>query len=252
MCEAMLNESELNRYRRQISLPEIGTDGQEKLKRARVLVCGAGGLGSPVAVYLAAAGIGFLRIVDDDRVSLDNLNRQILHGDADIGKPKVISAGEALKGLNPNVFVESHKVRATAENVHSLASGVDIIVDALDNFGARYLLNGAAVELGVPLVHGAVSGFEGRALTIVPGEGACLRCMYRGDAIESETFPVIGVTPAVIGAIQATEVIKLVLGVGDLLTNRLMVYDGLHLTWKEFRLRMNPGCDHCGPLQRKE
>lgn len=248
----MLTDFELRRYVRQISLPEIGESGQERLKSSKVLVCGAGGLGSPVALYLAAAGIGSLRIIDDDRVSLDNLNRQILYGDADIGRLKADSAAETLSKLNPHIVIESSSERITTENAGKIASGVHVIVDALDNLETRYILNRTAVNLGVPLVHGAISGFEGRVLTIVPGRSACLRCMHRGKAPSPATFPVIGVTPAVIGAIQATEAIKILLNVGRLLTNRMIVYDGLQLTWKEFRLKKNPKCDHCAHLQEED
>lgn len=241
----MLTPSELKRYRRQISLPEIGETGQERLKHARVTVCGAGGLGSSAALSLAAAGIGVLRIIDYDRVSLDNLNRQMLHGDADIGRVKAASAAETLRQINPHIAVESIAEKMTAENVGDLLSGSDVIVDALDNLEARYILNKTSVDLNIPLIHGAVGGFEGRVLTIIPGTSACLRCMHRGEPPAAATFPVIGVTPAVIGAVQATEVIKLILNIGELLTNRLMVYDGLQLTWNEFRLKQNPACDHC-------
>jgi molybdopterin/thiamine biosynthesis adenylyltransferase len=247
----MLTAAELKRYDRQISLPEIGKSGQERLSQARVLICGAGGLGSPVALYLAAAGIGVLKIVDCDSVSLDNLNRQILHGDADIGKHKVASARETLKRLNPFVTVETCTERISAENALNMASDADVIVDALDNLETRYIMNKAAVDLGTPLVHGAVTGFEGRILTVVPGKSACLRCMHRGDAPAAETFSVIGVTPAVMGSIQATEVIKLVLNIGEVLMNRLIIYDGLNLTWNEFKLKKNPECTHCGHLSEE-
>jgi adenylyltransferase/sulfurtransferase len=244
----MLTATELKRYTRQISLPEIGERGQERLKQARVLICGAGGLGSPIALYLAAAGIGVLKIVDCDYVSLNNLNRQILHGDDDIGKPKPASACETLNRLNPLVTVETCSERITLENISEIASGADVIVDALDNLETRYILNKISIDLAIPFVHGAVNGFEGRAMTIIPGKSACLRCLHRGPPPPPATFPVIGVTPAVIGAIQATEVIKIVLNAGRLLANRLIVFDGLDLTWNELKLKRNPLCPHCGHL----
>jgi molybdopterin-synthase adenylyltransferase len=252
MEEGMLTFAELKRYQRQTSLPELGETGQVKLKRARVVICGAGGLGSPAAIYLAAAGIGSLRIIDFDHVSLDNLNRQILHGHDDIDRLKVDSAKQTLKNLNPDIAVEVFEEKITVHNIQRLVSSANVVIDALDNFETRYIVNKAAVQLRIPLVHGAIKGFEGRALTIVPGKSACLRCMHPGAAPPANAFPVIGVTPGVIGAIQATEAIKLVLGIGTLLTNRLVVYDGLCLTLEEFALTMNPLCPHCGHLQKRE
>jgi molybdopterin-synthase adenylyltransferase len=252
MEQGMLTIGELKRYQRQTSLPELGEAGQVKLKNARVLICGAGGLGSPAAIYLAAAGIGSLRIVDNDRVSLDNLNRQILHGHDDVDRLKVDSAKQTLQSLNPEIAVEALEEKITTHNCQQLVSSAHVIIDALDNLETRYIINEAAVHLRIPLVHGAINGFEGRALTIIPGESACLRCMHPGAAPPANTFPVIGVTPGVIGAIQATEAIKLILGVGTLLTNRLMVYDGLGLTLKAFALTMNPLCPDCGRLQKRE
>ncbi len=241
----MLNSDELQRYDRQIMLPEIGPAGQEKLKSARVLVAGAGGLGSPICVYLAAAGVGMIRVVDHDRVDLSNLNRQVLHWNRDVGRRKVESAGEKLGNLNPDITLELLGETIGEENITQMTADVDLIVDAMDNLPTRYLLNRTAIERGIPFFHGAVYGFEGRAMTIIPGEGACLRCMYRGD-VPAEKFPVIGVAPGVIGCIQATEVMKYILGVGDLLINTLLVYDGLSLEFTKFTVQRNPECDHCG------
>lgn len=241
----MLNSDELQRYDRQIMLPEIGPAGQEKLKSARVLVAGAGGLGSPICVYLAAAGVGTIRVVDHDRVDLSNLNRQVLHWNRDVGRRKVDSAGEKLGNLNPDITLELLGETIGEENITQMTADVDLIVDAMDNLPTRYLLNRTAIARGIPFFHGAVYGFEGRAMTIIPGEGACLRCMYRGD-VPAEKFPVIGVAPGVIGCIQATEVMKYILGVGDLLINTLLVYDGLSLEFTKFTVQRNPECDHCG------
>jgi adenylyltransferase/sulfurtransferase len=230
---------------------EIGQEGQGKLKRSRVVIAGSGGLGSPIAIYLTAAGIGMIRLIDHDRVALSNLNRQILHWEEDVGRKKVDSAKTKLRNLNSTVEIQAIAETITEENVSELVGGCDAIVDAMDNLPTRYILNRCAVEKNIPFIHGAVNGFEGRVMTVIPGETACLRCMYRG-LVPQEKFPVIGVAPAVIGSIQATEVIKYLVGIGNLLTNRLLIYDGLKATFSEFRLNKNPNCDHCGPLAGKE
>jgi molybdopterin/thiamine biosynthesis adenylyltransferase len=247
----MLSERERERYDRQIMMPEIGEEGQERLKRARVFVAGAGGLGSPVSIYLAVAGVGKIRIVDHDTVDLTNLNRQILHRDGDLGSRKVDSAVDKLRGLNPDVEVEAIGDTINVDNVLRLVEGFDLIVDAMDNLPTRYLLNKAAIDRNIPFFHGAVRGLEGRVMTVIPGETACLRCMYRGPVPE-EKFPVIGVAPAVIGAVQATEVIKYIVGMGDLLKNRLLLYDGLDMRFREFKVSRNPQCEHCGHSAGKE
>ncbi|BBO85927.1 HesA/MoeB/ThiF family protein [Desulfosarcina ovata] len=243
---ACLSAEERERYDRQVRIDEIGTVGQEKLKQSRVFVCGAGGLGSPAAIYLAAAGVGAITLVDPDRVALSNLNRQVLHGDDDIGRPKVDSAKATLGHLAPHVAVKTDSVRVTAANVHHLVDGHDVIIDAVDNPETRYRLNRAALDLNIPFIHGAVNGFEGRIMTIVPGKSTCLRCLYRGPVAAAEALPVIGATPGIIGALQATEAIKVITGIGGLLTDRLLIYDGLKLTWREFTVHKNPHCDHCG------
>ncbi len=247
----MLTPSERERYDRQILIKEIGQEGQEKLKRSRVVVAGTGGLGSPIALYLTAAGVGMIRIIDHDQVALSNLNRQILHWEEDVGRKKVDSASAKLRNLNSSAEIQAIAETITEKNVSDLVDGCDAIVDAMDNLPTRYILNRCAIEKNVPFFHGAVNGFEGRAMTVLPGETACLRCMYRG-LVPQEKFPVIGVAPAVIGSIQATEVVKYLVGIGKLLTNRLLVYDGLRVTFSEFRLSKNPNCDHCGSLARKE
>lgn len=247
----MLTTEELQRYDRQIMVPEIGRAGQEKLKQARVFVAGAGGLGSPVTIYLAAAGLGTIRVADHDTVDASNLNRQVLHWDEDVGRKKVASASEKLRRLNPHVKIEPLEETITEENAQALASGCDGIVDAMDNLDTRYILNKAAVELNIPFFHGAVRGLEGRVMTVLPGKSACLRCLYRGP-VPQEKFPVLGATPAVIGCIQATEVIKYIIRIGELLTNRLLMYDGLNLKFTEFKVARNPDCDHCGHRSKKE
>jgi len=248
----MLTTDELARYDRQIMIRGFGKEGQEKLKRARVFVAGGGGLGSPSSIYLAAAGVGMIRIVDHDSVELSNLNRQVLHWDKDIGKRKVASAAEKLEKLNQRVKIEAIDERITEANVSQLVSGFDLIVDAMDNLPTRYLLNKAALEKNIPFFHGAAYGFEGRAMTVIPGKTACLECVYHGATTPGGKFPVIGVTPAVIGCIQAVEVIKYIVGIGELLTNKLLIYDGLKMEFTELKVKKDPNCEHCGHLGGKE
>ncbi len=243
----MLTANERERYDRQMMIGEIGQEGQEKLKRSRVVIAGAGGLGSPIAIYLTAAGVGRIRMIDHDQVALSNLNRQILHWEEDIGRKKVDSAKDKLRRLNSAVEIEAIAETITEGNVFALLDGGDVLVDAMDNLPGRYLLNRCAMKKKIPFFHGAVNGFEGRAMTVLPGKTACLRCMYRGS-VPQEKFPVIGVAPAVIGSIQATEVIKYLIGIGQLLTNRLLIYDGLKGDFNEFTVNRNPDCDHCGSL----
>ena len=241
----MLTPREQERYDRQIMIGQIGQEGQEKLKRARVVVAGAGGLGSPIAFYLTAAGVGMIRMIDHDEVALSNLNRQILHWEEDIGRKKVDSARTKLRSLNSEVEIEAVAETITEENVSRLVEGCDAIIDAMDNLPTRYVLNRCAVEKDIPFFHGAVNGFEGRVMTVIPRKTACLRCMYRGT-VSREKFPVLGVAPAVVGSIQATEVIKYLVGIGELLTDRLLAYNGMDLTFREFKIKKNPECDHCG------
>ena len=246
----MLSHEELERYSRQILINGFGEEGQARLKKAKVFIAGAGGLGSAAATYLAVAGGGTIRVVDHDRVELSNLNRQILHRDEDIGKNKVDSAAKRLKGLNTEVKIEAVAEKITEANISELVAGFDLIVDAMDNLPTRYLLNKTAIDKKIPFFHGAVNGFEGRAMTIIPGQTACLMCVYRGAVVEG-SFPVVGVTPGVIGCIQATEVIKYLLGTGQLLGNQLLVYDGLNMKFTQFKVKRDPDCQHCGALKDK-
>jgi len=246
----MLSQEELERYSRQILINGFGEEGQARLKKAKVFIAGIGGLGSVTATYLAAAGVGTIRVVDHDRVELSNLNRQILHRDEDIGEKKVDSAAKRLKGINPEVKIEALEEKITEANISRLVAGFDLIVDAMDNLPTRYLLNKTAIEKSIPFFHGAVNGFEGRAMTVIPGQTACLRCVYRGAVVEG-SFPVVGVTPGIIGCIQATEVIKYLLGTGQLLGNRLLVYDGLNMKFTQFKVKRDPNCPHCGALKDK-
>ena len=247
----MLTTNELERYDRQIMIRGLGEEGQEKLKQAKVFIAGAGGLGCSVSMHLTAAGIGVLRIVDHDKVELSNLNRQVLHWDENIGRGKTSSAAEKLKRLNPGVEIEAIEEVITEVNVSQLVADFDLIVDAMDNLPTRYLLNKAAIDKNIPFFHGAVYGFEGRAMTIIPGKSACLQCVYHGAVTPERKFPVIGVTPAVIGCIQAAEVIKYIAGIGELLTNRLLIYDGLNLKFTEFKVKKDPDCEHCGQQLRR-
>lgn len=246
----MLTHREKQRYNRQIMLPEIGEAGQEKLKMSHVVIAGGGGLGSTAALYLVAAGIGTIRIIDNDRVELSNLNRQILHWDKDIGKSKTSSALEKLCQINKNVVIETVSKTINKTNVSSLVAGFDIIVDAMDNIPARLLLNKAAIEHNVPFVHGAVYGLEGRVTTIIPGKTACLKC-FCNDTPVHEKFPVLATTPAIIGVIQATEVIKYLTGIGRLLGNRLLIYDGLNMKFTELALKNNKNCEQCSHILKR-
>ena len=234
----------------------VGVDGQAKLEVARVLLVGAGGLGSPAAFYLAAAGVGHLRIADDDVVDRSNLQRQILHTEARIGLPKVASAAVALSALNPRTSVEAVRERVTAANVERLLDGVDVVIDGADNFPARYLLNDACVKLGKPLVYGAVHRFEGQASVFDAGRhrgsAPCYRCLFP-EPPPPEAAPncaeagVLGVLPGVIGLLQATEAIKLLLGIGDTLRGRLLQFDALAMRFRETRLAADPQCPVCAP-----
>jgi molybdopterin-synthase adenylyltransferase len=244
----MLSQDELARYDRQIMIPEIGLEGQEKLKNARVFIAGAGGLGSPVTMYLAAAGVGTLVIADNDRVDISNLNRQILHWTGNIGEKKVESAREKINSFNEHIKVEIIDETINDDNIPGLTHGCDAIIDAMDNIGTRFVLNRAAMKWRIPFFHGAVSGLEGRVTTIIPGKTACIGCMYKADT-KSGKFPVIGVTPGLIGIIQATEVIKYLTNMGELLANRLLIYDGMDLRFREFQLNRNPDCRECNQVQ---
>ena len=240
----MLTEKEKEKYDRQIMI--YGEAGQEKLKKAKVFLAGAGGLGSPIAIYLTAAGIGTIRIADHDKVELSNLNRQVLHWEENVGGRKTESAAAKLRKLNPDVKIETITDTITEANVLQLVGDTDVIVDAMDNLPTRYILNKAAILKGIPFIHGAVYGFEGRAMTIVPGKSACLNCLYHNVKVPKEKFPVIGVAPAVIGCIEATEVIKYITGLGELLTDRILNYDGLRMRFTEFIIKPDPSCEQCG------
>ncbi len=238
------------RYSRHLLVPEVGIEGQQKLLDARVLLLGAGGLGSPTALYLAAAGVGTLGIVDDDVVDLSNLQRQVIHTTERIGTPKVDSAAETIKALNPDVEVVGYPTRLDASNIIEIIGGWDIIVDGADNFPTRYLLNDASIRLGIPVVSAAILGFEGQLSVFAPGRGPCYRCLFRQPP-PAELAPscgangVIGVLPGTMGLLQATEVIKLIIGAGDPLIGRLLMYDALAASFTELKVRQDPECPIC-------
>ncbi len=238
----ILKNAEKERYSRQIRL--FGEEGQKKLKRTRVFIAGAGGLGSIVSLYMAAAGFGRIRIVDCDSVELSNLNRQVLHGSDDVGRNKAKSAYETLTGINPEVEVEGIVETIAEDNIDHLLQGCDMIMDAMDNFSTRYLLNMAALDRKIPLFHGAISGYQGQATTIIPGKTACLRCIFP-RAPPASVFPALGSTCGVIGSIQVTEAVKFVLGSGELLKNRLLLWDGLNACLDEVCCERNLGCMDC-------
>ncbi len=238
------------RYSRHLLVPEVGVEGQQKLLDARVLLLGAGGLGSPTALYLAAAGVGTLGIVDDDVVDLSNLQRQVIHTTERVGTPKVDSAAETIKALNPDVEVVGYPTRLDASNIIEIIGGWDIIVDGADNFPTRYLLNDASIRLGIPVVSAAILGFEGQLSVFAPGRGPCYRCLFRQPP-PAELAPscgangVIGVLPGTMGLLQATEVIKLIIGAGDPLIGRLLMYDALAASFTELKVRQDPECPIC-------
>ena len=246
----------LERYSRHLRLPQVGLEGQEKLEKARVLMVGAGGLGSPAAYYLAAAGVGFLRLVDDDVVDRSNLQRQILHTEARIGMAKVDSASESLMALNPRVRVDAVRARVTPDNVEALLADVDVVIDGADNFPTRYLLSDACVQLGKPLVYGAVHRFEGQVSVFDAGRrrgvAPCYRCLFpeppsADEAPNCAEAGGLGVLPGIIGLLQANEAIKLVLGIGEPLTGRLLQFDALGMRFHEARLGPDPNCTGCAP-----
>jgi molybdopterin/thiamine biosynthesis adenylyltransferase/rhodanese-related sulfurtransferase len=245
-----LTPDQRNRYQRHLLLPEVDVEGQLKLLDARVLLLGAGGLGSPAALYLAAAGVGTIGIVDMDIVDDSNLQRQILHNVDRLGERKVDSAKKTLTLLNPDVNVVTHDVRLGADNVMDILSGYDLVIDGADNFPVRYLLNDAALKLGVPVVHGSIFRFEGQATVFKPHDGPCYRC-FLPEPPPAELAPscaeagVLGVLPGIIGSVQAIEAIKLILGIGDDLSGRLLAYDSLEQSFRTFKLRRDPDCPTC-------
>ncbi|MGQ0537547.1 MAG: molybdopterin-synthase adenylyltransferase MoeB [Gemmatimonadaceae bacterium] len=254
---ATLDREELSRYSRHLLLPEVGREGQERLKQARVLVIGAGGLGSPVLLYLAAAGVGTLGIVDYDAVDVTNLQRQVLYGTGDVGIEKTRAAEGRVRDLNPGVHVERHGERLTAANALALFARYDLVVDGTDNFATRYLVNDACVISGKPNVYGSIFRFDGQASVFCTADGPCYRCLYpepppAGLVPSCAEGGVLGVLPGLIGVIQATETIKLLLGVGDPLVGRLLLVDALGANFRTVNVKRNPNCPACGTREIAE
>ncbi len=246
-----LSNAEVARYSRHLIMPEVGMEGQLKLKAASVLCIGAGGLGSPVALYLAAAGVGRIGIVDFDVVDYSNLQRQIIHGTPDVGRPKLDSARDRLEAINPEITVVTHDVALSSANALELLSGYDIIVDGTDNFPTRYLVNDACVILGKPNVYGSIFRFEGQVSVFATKDGPCYRCLYPeppppGLVPSCAEGGVLGILPGVIGTIQATEAVKLIIGAGEPLIDRFMIYDALRMRFRELKLKRDPECPVCG------
>jgi molybdopterin/thiamine biosynthesis adenylyltransferase len=250
MSDPNLDAEQLDRYSRHVIMDDVGPEGQAALLDASVLVVGAGGLGSPVCQYLAAAGVGRLGIADADRVERSNLQRQVIHGDGDVGRPKVDSAAEFVADLNPDVTVDRHDLRVDADNVIDLVADYDVVVDASDNFPTRFLLNDACVLADTPLSHGAIYRFEGQATTVTGGQ-PCYRCLFPeappdGAVPDCATAGVLGVLPGVVGGFQATEAVKLILDEGETLDGRLLVYDASDMSTEEVPVAPNPDCPVCG------
>jgi molybdopterin/thiamine biosynthesis adenylyltransferase/rhodanese-related sulfurtransferase/molybdopterin converting factor small subunit len=247
----MLSNEEIARYSRHVIIPEVGMTGQRKLKAASVLMIGTGGLGAPLGMYLAAAGVGRLGLVDFDVVDVSNLQRQIIHGTRDVGRPKIASARDRLEDINPHVEIETHETRLTGANALQLFGNYDVIVDGTDNFPTRYLVNDACVLTGKPNVYGSIFRFEGQASVFWAERGACYRCLYSeppppGLVPSCAEGGVLGVLPGIIGAIQATEALKIILGAPDIMVNRLLLFDAWRMRFRELKLRKNPDCPVCG------
>ncbi|MFB6231978.1 MAG: molybdopterin-synthase adenylyltransferase MoeB [Salinibacter sp.] len=249
--QAELSSDELQRYSRHLTLPEFGREGQEKLKNASVLLVGAGGLGSPAATYLAAAGVGRIGLVDFDTVEASNLQRQILYGTSDVGRPKLDAASERLEDLNPHVEVERHEVRLTSDNALGIIDDYDVVADGTDNFPTRYLVNDACVMTGTPNVYASIFRFEGQVSVFATEDGPCYRCLYEeppppGLVPSCAEGGVLGILPGFIGTLQATEVIKLLADVGEPLVGRLLMSDALHMDFRTVNVPTNPDCPVCG------
>jgi molybdopterin/thiamine biosynthesis adenylyltransferase len=244
-----LTEEDRIRYDRQILYPAFGEEGQRKLRQAHVLIAGVGGLGSPVAIYLACAGVGKLTVVDSDAVELSNLNRQILHWEEDIGEKKVISAARKLKQLNSTVEMNARAMRITAENFPGLLEGVDLVMDCMDNMATRFILNEGCVKAGIPLIHGGIYGMMGEITTIIPGQTPCFECIFPRDVEGKSPFPVFGFTPALIASLQVMEAIKLLAGFGELLAGKMLYVRGEETIFMTVDLQKNEACRVCGGVK---
>lgn len=247
----MFTDEQIERYSRHIILKEVGGKGQKKLLDGKVLIIGAGGLGSPAALYLAAAGVGVIGIADADVVDVSNLQRQVIHHTPDVGKAKVLSAKEKMEAINPDVRVNAYQTWISAENILDIVKDYDFVIDGTDNFAAKFLINDACVMAGKPFSHGGILHFIGQTITVKPGESACYRCIFptpppRDSIPTCAQAGVIGVLPGVIGSIQATEAVKFLIGVGELLTDRLLIYDAEGMEFRNVPIRKNPRCPLCG------
>jgi len=246
-----MDNNQILRYSRQLILNEVGTKGQEKLLNTKVLVIGAGGLGSPALYYLAAAGVGNIGVVDFDAVGISNLQRQILYSTEDLGKKKVDMAAERLIKLNPDVNITKYPIRISAENIEEIVDDYDVVLDCVDNFSARYLISDCCYLKKKPLVEGAVIGFTGILMTIIPGKTPCYRCLYpvppkEGEVPTCSDIGIMGMVAGTIGSLQAMEAVKLAMGIGDIMAGRVLFYDGFDLTFREMKLENNKNCELCG------
>lgn len=240
-----LSISEKERYDRQMRISGWGQEGQKKLKQSKIVVMGVGGLGCPAALYLAAAGVGHLVLIDKESSELSNLNRQILHWQKDIGKPKVLSAKQKITELNSEIIVEALKIEITEQNIDELISGATVVVDAMDNFKVRFMINEACVSEGIPFIHAGIYGFQGQMTTIIPGKSPCLKCIFPVTPPETERVPVAGVTAGVFGVLLATEAVKLILGIGEPLIGRLLFLDLEDMSLITCEASRNPNCPVC-------
>jgi sulfur-carrier protein adenylyltransferase/sulfurtransferase len=252
-----LSRDELLRYSRHLTLPDVGLEGQKRIKAARILLIGAGGLGSPAALYLAAAGVGTLGLVDFDVVDATNLQRQVLHGTSDVGRPKLDSARDRIGDINPNVEIETYETRLTSENALEILGDYDVVVDGTDNFATRYLTNDACVMLGKPNVYGSIFRFEGQASVFAMPDGPCYRCLFPsppppGMVPSCAEGGVLGVLPGIVGTIQATEALKLIVGVGESLVGRLLLIDALAMRFHTVKVKRDPTCPACGTREIRE
>jgi molybdopterin/thiamine biosynthesis adenylyltransferase len=238
------------RYQRQLIIKDFGVKGQRKLSKTKALIAGAGGLGSVISLYLTAAGVGKIGILDNDKIDISNLNRQVLYDTRDTGKSKAETAAEKLRKLNPDIEVVAINRTLTDANAAEIAKGYDIIVDAMDNFETRFVLNRLALKQDLPFFHGAVEGFEGRVTTIIPGRTPCFACIYPFSP-PKKVVPVLGTTPAVVGSLQATEVIKYITGLGELLLGKLLIYEGLSMEFMTVNLRRREDCQACSTIKKE-